>query len=162
MIVAIEQLALPLAAAALVIALIAVIWLLILQRRLNKISGKSQAAPAATDTAEISKVLSTQAVALERTAAQVDILTGQVNQLLEIIPHAFQRVGLVRFNPFGDTGSDQSFSIALLDGRGEGLVLSGLYSRGGMRVYAKPVAGGRSEYALSDEEQQAISQAMAD
>jgi hypothetical protein len=106
-------------------------------------------------------MLRTQAMTLERTAAQAETLAGQVNQLLATTPRALQRVGIVRFNPFSDTGSDQSFAIALLDGRGDGLVLSGLYSRGGVRIYAKPVVGGRSEYTLSNEEEQAIGRAMA-
>ena len=67
-----------------------------------------------------------------------------------------QRVGLVRFNPFSDTGGDQSFSIALLDGEGDGLVISSLFSRNETRVFAKPIQAGQSKYNLTEEEQQAI------
>jgi hypothetical protein len=156
-----DQLSLILAAIAGLIALAALIWSFALQRRLNRIQSEASDLLGEGDAAGVSGMLRTQATALERTAAQTETLAGQVNQLLEITPRALQRVGIVRFNPFSDTGSDQSFAIALLDGQGDGLILSGLYSRGGVRIYAKPVAGGRSEYTLSDEEEQAIGRAMA-
>lgn len=69
---------------------------------------------------------------------------------------SLQHVGLVRYNPFEDTGSDQSFVIALLDDRRDGVVLSSLHGRGQTRVFAKPVEGGESSHQLSDEEAQAI------
>jgi len=69
---------------------------------------------------------------------------------------SLQHIGLVRFNPFEDTGSDQSFAIAMLDDRLDGIVLSSLHGRGQTRVFAKPVEGGASTHQLSDEEAQAI------
>jgi len=78
-----------------------------------------------------------------------------------VLQTAIQRVGMVRFNPFEETGGDQSFAIALLDQHGNGLVISSLHSRAETRVYAKPVEGGRSRYALSDEEEEALAQANA-
>ena len=56
---------------------------------------------------------------------------------------ALQRIGLVRFNPFEDTGGNQSFALALLDAHGNGLVVSSLHSRTGTRVYGKAITGGR-------------------
>lgn len=69
---------------------------------------------------------------------------------------SLQHIGLVRFNPFEDTGSDQSFAIALLDDARDGIVLSSLHGRANTRVFAKPVANGMSSHHLSDEESQAI------
>jgi uncharacterized protein DUF4446 len=69
---------------------------------------------------------------------------------------AFQHVGIVRFNPFEDTGGNQSFAVALLDAHSDGFVLSSLHSRVGTRVYAKVVAGGRAEATLSTEEAEAL------
>jgi hypothetical protein len=73
---------------------------------------------------------------------------------------AFQRVGIVRFNPFEDTGGNQSFAVALLDAHGDGFVLSSLHSRLGTRVYAKVVAGGKAEATLSTEEAEALRLAL--
>jgi hypothetical protein len=69
---------------------------------------------------------------------------------------SLQHIGLVRFNPFEDTGSDQSFAIALLDDQRDGVVLSSLHGRSNTRLFAKPVADGTSPHNLSDEETQAI------
>jgi len=69
---------------------------------------------------------------------------------------SLQHVGLVRFNPFDDTGSDQSFAIALLDDQRDGIVVSSLHGRANTRLFAKPVAAGASAHNLSEEETQAI------
>ncbi len=69
---------------------------------------------------------------------------------------SLQHIGLVRFNPFDDTGSDQSFAIALLDEDRDGIVISSLHGRANTRVFAKPVAKGGSPHNLSDEEATAI------
>jgi len=71
-----------------------------------------------------------------------------------------QKIGLVRFNPFSEVGGNQSFSLALLDGEGSGLVISSLHSREVTRVYAKPIKKGKAiGYQLSTEEIQAIKNA---
>ncbi len=69
---------------------------------------------------------------------------------------SLQHIGLVRFNPFDDTGSDQSFAIALLDDQRDGIVISSLHGRANTRLFAKPVAAGASPHNLSEEESQAI------
>lgn len=71
-----------------------------------------------------------------------------------------QQVGMVRFNAFDNTGSDLSFSVALMDAANTGFVLSGIYGREESRVYAKPLAKGESTYTLTKEEKQAIDKAM--
>lgn len=71
-----------------------------------------------------------------------------------------QRIGIVRFNPFADTGGSQSFTIALLDGHDDGLILTSLYARTGNRWYLKEVRGGKGKNIdLSNEETSAIKQA---
>lgn len=71
-----------------------------------------------------------------------------------------QRVGLVRFNPFSDTGGSQSFTLALLDGHDNGMVMTSLYARTGNRWYIKEVVSGKGkELVLSKEEQAAVQKA---
>ena len=71
-----------------------------------------------------------------------------------------QKIGLVRFNPFKDTGGDQSFILAFIDKKDTGVVISGLYSRAGTRWYAKQVMNGKGvEHELSEEEKHAIKEA---
>ncbi len=94
-------------------------------------------------------------------AGAVDRLSGRTGALEASGRKAFQRIGLVRFNPFEDTGSNQSFALALLDADDDGVVISSLHARGGTRIYAKAVASGRPEATLSDEEAQALALARA-
>lgn len=74
---------------------------------------------------------------------------------------SFTKSALVRFNPFEDTGGDQSFAVAFLDGQGNGVVISSLHSRGGTRVYAKSVSAGKSTtYPFSKEEKEVVEKAV--
>jgi Protein of unknown function (DUF4446) len=67
---------------------------------------------------------------------------------------------LLRFNPFSDTGGEQSFIISLLDGGGNGILLTSLHGRGVTRIYAKRVTAGKTDQELSSEEKKALSQAL--
>ncbi|MEK7662507.1 MAG: DUF4446 family protein [Patescibacteria group bacterium] len=70
---------------------------------------------------------------------------------------AISGVGMIRFNPFkGTSGSNQSFSAAFLSEEGNGVVLSSIYSRERVSVFAKPVKERSSEYELTEEEKEAI------
>lgn len=71
-----------------------------------------------------------------------------------------QKVALLRFNPYGDTGGDQSFAIALLNGKQSGLVLTSLHARSGTRIFAKPVLEGKGTYELSKEEIEVLKKAI--
>ena len=70
-----------------------------------------------------------------------------------------QKIGMIRFSPFKEVGGDQSFSVALLDGNNDGIVITSLYTREDNRIYGKPIKASQSEYLLSDEEKQAIEKA---
>lgn len=71
-----------------------------------------------------------------------------------------QKIGMLRFNPFKDTGGDQSFILALLDAHDTGIVISSLHTRSGTRWYAKKVHNGNSgEYELSDDEKRVLKDA---
>jgi hypothetical protein len=94
-------------------------------------------------------------------ARELDELTARAAVQEAVGRRSIQRVGLVRFNPFEDTGGNQSFAIALLDAAGSGVVVSSLHSRTGTRVYAKAVTDGRSDGALSEEESDALRRALA-
>ncbi len=73
-----------------------------------------------------------------------------------------QRIGVVRFNPYHDTGGEYSFSVALVDENGTGLLLTGLYHRDQSRVYAKEIRGWTSESDLMEEEAEAIARARGE
>ena len=91
---------------------------------------------------------------------QLKAIEGQLQQLKILAEHGYSRVGFVRFNPFADTGGDQSFCLALLDTHGSGWVLSSIHARTGTRVYSKQVLDGRSIHNLSEEESTAVTKAL--
>ncbi len=86
-------------------------------------------------------------------------LHAAVSHLAGVTSHVIQGYGVVRYSAYENVGGDQSFSIALVDGVGTGLMLSGLNAHNDTRVYAKPLVQWRSSYTLSAEEQQALGQA---
>lgn len=91
---------------------------------------------------------------LRKQVSSLEVLTSQMEQkeMLHL-----QRVGIVRFNPFADTGGSQSFTLALLDGSGNGIVMTSLYARSGNRWYIKHIRSGKGvDLELSKEEEAAI------
>lgn len=106
----------------------------------------------------IPKELAKQVKNLQETLGEA---TQDIAALKDAHEKAISKVGIVRFNPFGEIGGDQSFSIALLNGEGNGFVLTSQYGKDMNRVYAKPIKQGKSEYQLSEEEQQAIEKAKS-
>lgn len=97
-----------------------------------------------------------------KTSKDLQALIKRVDGVQEADLKHIQKVGVVRFNPFEDTGGDQSFAVALLDEEGNGLVISALHGRDKTRMYAKPVKGGsESGYSFSEEEKQAVREAMS-
>jgi hypothetical protein len=83
-----------------------------------------------------------------------------LNRLSQRIGAQCGRVAIIRYNAFGDLGSDLSFSLAILDDAQNGVVITSIYGREESRVYAKPLTAGTSPYHMSEEEQAAIRKAM--
>ena len=81
------------------------------------------------------------------------VLTDAVQQT------CLQKVGLVRFNAFEDVGGEQSFAVALIDAKCNGVILSSVYSRSDVRVYSKALADGHASHPLTEEEEKALLQA---
>ncbi len=88
-------------------------------------------------------------------------LGAEVEELRGIVDDSVSQVGVVRYDAFEDMGGALSFSAALLDGNGDGVVFSGINGRTEGRTYAKPIADGRSEFNLSPEESDAIELALS-
>ena len=106
--------------------------------------------------ASLHDLLAGNASAVERASERMAEMEAMHGLIAQRTQRSLQHIGLVRFNPFDDTGSDQSFAIALLDDRRDGIVLSSLHGRANTRIFAKPVTDGGSSHNLSDEEAEAI------
>lgn len=87
-------------------------------------------------------------------------ISNQIENLDHNLEKCIQKIGMVRYNAFKDVGSDLSFSLALLDENNNGVVLNGIYARETSNIYAKPIKNGKSTYAISEEEAEAIQKAI--
>ncbi len=98
---------------------------------------------------------------LERLRRELERVRTEQEGLAEQLARCVQRVGMVRYDAFPGSGGRLSFSVALLDGRGDGVVLSVLHGRDGSYAYAKTLRDGTPSHPLSEEEQQAVAEALA-
>jgi len=132
------------------------IGLVLQNRRVTTLEVRLLRQTRGSEDGNLEDVLDSHLDTVARVLDDVDELAARSAMLEARGQRAFSRIGLVRFNPFEDTGGNQSFALALLDGREDGIVLSSLHTRAVTRIYAKAVSGGRSDGALSDEESQAV------
>lgn len=130
-----------------------IVWMVKTERRLKRFFQGKKAA----DLEETFHILDTRIASLETAKAAHDsILTnhdGRIKKSVKSIP-------LTRFNPFPDVGGNQSFAMSLIDEDGDGVVLSSLYARDRMSVFAKGVRTGKGEQELSVEEQKILDISM--
>ncbi|MBV8085008.1 MAG: DUF4446 family protein [Chloroflexi bacterium] len=144
---------------ALAAAGLALAWLVVLQVRTSALLRNYRRLLNGASAGNLEEIMAMHVGRINEHERRLGGLDGAVADLGRVLQTAIQRVGLVRFNPFQETGGDQSFAIALLDQHDNGLVVSSLHSRTETRVYAKPIEDGRSRYTLSEEEEQALQQA---
>ena len=107
-------------------------------------------------------ILEGQAKQIQRLEQAARSLNATDRRQEALIEGAVRRVGVIRYDAFEDVGGRLSFSCALLDDHGNGVVMTSINGRQDTRVYAKPITDGRSPYNLSIEEEEAIRQALAE
>jgi len=147
------------------IVLLLIVALLWMKRRMDRQMARQCLLLEGVEEGSLDAVLG-QHVAAAREAVDA---TARLEERLELLSKktddTLQHVGLVRFNPFMDTGGHFSFALAVTDAAGDGYVLCNLHGRRESRLYAKPVHGWESAYPLSEEERAALERAktgMAD
>ncbi|HEV8420340.1 MAG TPA: DUF4446 family protein [Actinomycetota bacterium] len=123
--------------------------------------GRRRARPGLPSGRKVAALLEEQAKAVERLEGAVRKLALGERHLGELAQESIRHIGLVRFDAFEDMGGRLSFSAALLDGHGDGVVITSINGRQDTRCYAKRVSGGSSHHNLSDEERQAIREALS-
>jgi hypothetical protein len=139
-----------------VLALLLALWVLVRARRLSRLSAFRPQMPA-----DLQATVEREANRLDQLTVRVEGLDGRLPVAESRSTLSLQRIGVVRFNPFEDTGGQQSFALAMLDARGTGVVISSLHSRQATRVYLKQITEGKSDTQLGNEEAEAIRQALA-
>lgn len=109
---------------------------------------------------DIEEDLSNFMYKVDRVEKQNAEIMSFCKSLDEDLAKCVQKIGIVRYSAFKDTGSDLSFAVALLNEENSGVVFNGIYSREMSNIYAKPVEKGNSSYTLSEEEAEAIRKAI--
>jgi Protein of unknown function (DUF4446) len=141
--------------------LVLVLATALLARRTRRLETRFQGITRGSEGRSLEAILDAHLEKVFVVSRELDDVASRTAILEAAQRRAFQRVGLVRYNPFEETGGNQSFALALLDADGDGWVLSSLHARSGTRIYAKAIKAGRAEAGLSAEETDAIRQATA-
>ena len=160
----VDQIALGLGAAGLALGLISTVWAVTLQRRVGRIQRAQRAVLGEHGAQDL--VLHAQALSdqVQSMVAYVKQNTEQTTKRLDVVEHrldgAIAHSGLVRYDAYNEMSGRQSTSIALLDARKTGVILSSIHHRDQARMYAKGVREGVGELELSPEEAEALRVAM--
>jgi len=137
------------------------VWNFFLHLHLWQIKKKLKMFFTGKKASDLEGVLFEEIKRLKKSETEIRKLLKSSRALEKMASQSIQKVGVVRFNPFKETGGDQSFAIALLNSNDNGLVISSLYSREGTRIYSKPIQAGQSRYPLSKEEIEVLRKAGA-
>lgn len=140
--------------------LLALIIFIIINIRLGKLNRKYEKMMKGSEGQNLEQILFQHISEVRSGLEQVRDLDQRCRALEEKNLYHIQKVGMVRFNAFEDTGSDLSFAVAMLNESDTGFVLSSIFGRQESRVYAKPVKNGESSYFLTEEEKEAIRRAQ--
>jgi hypothetical protein len=139
---------------------ILLIWNIFLHIKFWQIKRKLKTFFNGRKASDLEGVLFEEIKRLKKAEGDINELFKLSKNLNEMAVRSIQKVGIIRFNPFKETGGDQSFVIALLDANDNGVVISSLFTRQGTRIYSKPIEQGKSKYPLTQEQKKAIHQAQ--
>lgn len=142
--------------------LVLLIWIIVLSYLLWRERSFLRALFPKSDSRDIRNKFKELAEVIDEFGKQNQLLSRNFRQLAREGLNHIQKVAVLRYNPYQDTGGNVSFSLALLDGNLDGLVITSLHSRSGTRVYTKTIKVGKSELELSKEEKQVLRQAVED
>lgn len=131
------------------VIVILLIWIGLLEHRLKKFFAGTKA----KNLEEVMITLGKQVGELHDTQNSINAHLITVDNRLN---KSIRKVETIRFNPFLDAGSNQSFAMAFLNDEGDGVIISSLYARDRMSIFAKPIKKGKSEFELSNEEQEVL------
>lgn len=138
-----------------------VLVLVLLLTRMRSLGRRLQRLTAGATGASLERVLVDHLARVEEVDTRQRQVEQRVSALEGRIPLCVQHVGLVRYDAFEDVGGQQSFSLAMLDAQQNGIILTSVYSRSDVRVYAKAIRQGQPSHPLSEEELQALQSALS-
>jgi hypothetical protein len=131
------------------IVFIILLWILFLELRLKRLFKGAKA----RNLEEMIVLVGKKINKIEETQEKIDkhliVIDDRLNK-------SIRNVKTIRFNPFVDAGGNQSFAISFINDEGDGVILSSLYARDRMSIFAKPIASGKSPFELTEEEREVL------
>ena len=135
------------------VIVIILLWILMIEIRLKKFFAGTKA----RNLEEMIVIVGKKINKIEETEATIE---KHLNTIDNRLNKSIRKIETIRFNPFIDAGSNQSFAIALVNDEGDGVVMSSLYARDRMSIFAKPIVNGKSEFELSSEEKEVLDKSI--
>ena len=136
------------------VVVVILLWMLFMEIRLKKIFTGTKARNLEEMIVEVGKKIKEIEATEEKIDKHLTTIDSRLNK-------SVRNIETIRFNPFVDAGSNQSFAIAMLNDEGNGVVMSSLYARDRMSVFAKPIENGKSKFELSSEEKEVLKKAKS-
>ncbi len=143
-----------------IVILVLVIFNLSVLVRLNKLNKKYKKLTRGIEKRNLADVVEKYYEKIEDNEERIQYIESETNKLEEKFLNSIQKVSLKRYRAFEDVGSDLSFSLALLDKKDNGIVISSLYNRSESIVYAKAINDGKTKYKLLEEEKEVLQDAL--
>lgn len=136
------------------------IWNIILSTKLSSLGGKYKKFMRGSTGKNFENMLLDHMGDMESAIERVNIISEELVTVKNQMDRCVQKCNIIRYNAFSDTGSDLSFSIAMLDAFNDGFIITGIYGRNESITYAKPVSKGTSKYPLSVEEEMVLNRSI--
>ncbi|WP_300346873.1 DUF4446 family protein [Clostridium sp.] len=142
------------------LVIIQFIMLLIAFRSLSKVEKKFRRIMRGVNNKNLEELINSRLDKIDEIKEASEEILNANESLKTQLEKCTQKVSVIRYKAFEDVGSDLSFSVALLDGENNGIILTGIYGRDYSTTYAKPIDKGISRYDLSEEELHVLNSAM--
>jgi len=131
------------------VVVIILLWILMIEIRLKKIF-------AGTKARNLEEMIIIVGEKINKLEKKEEIIDEHLTTIDSRLNKSIRSVETVRFNPFVDAGGNQSFAISFMNDEGNGVVMSSLYARDRMSIFAKPIINGKSAFELSSEEKEVL------
>lgn len=142
------------------LVLLLIILVIILFRSLNKMESKYRKVTRGVNNKNLEEVIVDYLNKVEESKKISEDVKALYGDMDSRIKECVQKVSVIRYKAFEDVGSDLSFSLAMLDENNDGILLTGIFGRNESTTYAKPIEKGISRYDLSEEEEEALNNAI--
>lgn len=136
------------------------IWNIMLSIRLSALGNRFKKLMRGSSTKNFENMLLDHLEEMENAVERVNIISADLIDIKNQMDKCIQKCNIIRYNAFNDTGSDLSFSIAMLDNFNDGIIITGIYARNESISYAKPISKGISRYPLSVEEEMVLKRSL--